>query len=67
MASENIFGNANAGFQAGIIYGNVDATFHQAPGELQNCPRAERVYLSKQALRRAPPQNDQKVHLPHRS
>jgi hypothetical protein len=48
MSSSIYFGDANAGFQAGIINGNVDATFHQAPGELRNCPRAERG-PSKQA------------------
>jgi hypothetical protein len=47
MSSSISFGDANAGFQAGIIRGNVDATFNQAPGELRNCPRAERVQASK--------------------
>ena len=46
MSSSTSFGKANAGFQAGIINGNVDATFNQAPGELRNCPRAERVRAS---------------------
>jgi hypothetical protein len=39
MSSSISFGDANAGFQAVIINGNVDATFHQAPGELRNCLR----------------------------
>ncbi|KAF2820272.1 hypothetical protein CC86DRAFT_387312 [Ophiobolus disseminans] len=53
MSSSISFGNANAGFQAGIITGNVDAMFHQAPGELRNCPMAKRG-ASKQALTTAP-------------
>ena len=39
MASTISFGDANAGFQAGIINGNVDAAFHLPPGALGDCPR----------------------------
>jgi len=39
MASAISFGDANAGFQAGIINGNVDATFNLPPGKLRDCPK----------------------------
>ncbi|RII17521.1 hypothetical protein CUC08_Gglean002361 [Alternaria sp. MG1] len=38
MSSSISFGDANAGFQAGIIHGNVDATFHQAPERPETPP-----------------------------
>jgi hypothetical protein len=60
------FGNANAGLQAGIINGNVVATYYQAPGELRNYPRAE-IQASKQALTNTPPQNDRRLHYPQGS
>ncbi|KAF2030278.1 hypothetical protein EK21DRAFT_100501 [Setomelanomma holmii] len=38
MSSSVYFGDANAGFQASIINGNVDATFHQAPQRPETPP-----------------------------
>ncbi|KAI1524482.1 kinesin [Pyrenophora tritici-repentis] len=38
MASTISFGNANAGFQAGIITGNVDATFYLSPERPETPP-----------------------------
>lgn len=34
MASAMSFGDANAGFQAGIIHGSVNTAFHLPPGRL---------------------------------
>ncbi|KAI1565478.1 hypothetical protein PtrEW13061_011916, partial [Pyrenophora tritici-repentis] len=38
MASTISFGNANAGFQAGIITGNVDAAFYLSPERPETPP-----------------------------
>jgi hypothetical protein len=46
MSSAIWFDDNNTGFQAGVINGNVDVTFNQAPGKLRNCPRAEGVRTS---------------------
>jgi hypothetical protein len=35
MASVVSFGDTNAGFQAGVVNGPVNTTFHLPPGELQ--------------------------------
>jgi len=37
MASTISFGDANAGFQAGIVNGPVSAAFYLPPGELRDC------------------------------
>jgi hypothetical protein len=40
------FGDNNTGLEAGVVNGNVDVTFNQAPGKLRNCRRAEGVRTS---------------------
>jgi hypothetical protein len=37
MGSAISFGNENAGFQAGIVNGPVNASFHLPCGELRDC------------------------------
>jgi hypothetical protein len=39
MASAISFGDANAGFQVGIVNGPVSTTFHLPLGEFQECPK----------------------------
>jgi len=40
MDSTVSFGDANTGFQAGIVNGPVNTTFHLPPGELWDRPSA---------------------------
>ena len=41
MANVISFGDANAGFQAGVVNGSVNTTFHLPPGKLRNRPRSK--------------------------
>jgi hypothetical protein len=49
MGSAISFGDANAGFQAGIVNGPVNTAFHLPLGELQTA-RARQGIGSEQAL-----------------
>jgi hypothetical protein len=40
MSSAISFGDANRGFQAGIIHGSINTTFQLPPGTLREDPQA---------------------------
>lgn len=41
MTSTTSFGDANTGFQAGVIHGPVNTAFHLPPSKLREGPRSE--------------------------